>query len=183
RKWENKPTALATVESCRAGLAQIPAAVAGWRLTDLKCTGTSISASWTREKGVSSPPEKATLTDTGTSANLMVSLPAPAARGPESLIDPTEVTRRYLAQDWPGSLARASDDPPPPPPPNYQGPWSPPLPPWVKRSFTLTVPELPASLPAYFGNLPGIVINSVNFSGNGSAGMWTIEGVIYENRT
>jgi hypothetical protein len=105
-------------------------------------------------------------------------------RGHEDLANPADNTRRYLRQNWPGILAHMLDDPPPPPPPDYKGPWNPPPPPWVKRSFTLTVPELPSGLPAYFGDLPGIVVNSLNFvQGNSNVvGSWTVEGVIYENR-
>jgi hypothetical protein len=92
------------------------------------------------------------------------------------------VTEDYLRLAWPGTIQRIPDDPPPPPPPDYNGPWNPPPPPWVKRSFTLNVPELPAELPYMLGDLPGVVITSASYAASGIKSNWTIEGVIYENR-
>jgi hypothetical protein len=104
-------------------------------------------------------------------------------RGNENLFDPDEITKRYLNQNWPGTIARAQDDPLPPPPPGYTGPWAPPPAPWIKRSFTLNVPELPSALPGILGDIPGVMINSMNYASTGtSVGGWVVEGVIYENR-
>lgn len=184
RKWEKRPLPVAVIEACKAGLVQVPAGVAGWRLTQLKCNGSSIEISWSRISGFSKPPPlKSVINDTASSADASISLPSLEPRGPQDLLDPTEVTRRYLGQNWPGTVSRAPDDPLPPPPPGYKGAWTPPPPPWVKRSFTVTVSELPASLSLFFGDLPGTVINSLNYSPSANgAGSWTIEGVIYENR-
>jgi hypothetical protein len=184
RKWEKRPPVLDVIESCRAGLVNAPAAIAGWRMSQLKCDGNAISLTWGRTKGMSSLPKNWVVNDSGTSATGSIPLPGLLARGHEDLANPADNTRRYLRQNWPGTLARMMDDPPPPPPPDYKGPWNPPPPPWVKRSFTLTVPELPSGLPAYFGDLPGIVVNALTFSpgNNNVVGSWTVEGVIYENR-
>jgi hypothetical protein len=149
----------------------------------LTCNGSSIMLSWTRAKGAAEPPKGAKVDDTGKLASLSVPLTSLTVRGPEDLRNKEEITGRYLFQNWPGSLARASDDPPPPPPPNYKGPWNPPPAPWVKRSFTLNVAELPGGLPEYIGDLPGTIINSMKcLSGGGSCSGWAVEGVIYENR-
>ncbi len=183
RRWESRPPAMAVVESCQAGLAQIPAAIAGWRLTQLKCDGNSINLNWLHERGFTRPPENATVSDNGTTASLSIPLATLTPRGAENLLNAVEITNRYLGQNWPGSINRGADDPPPPPPPGYQGPWAPPPPPWIKRSFTVTVSELPASLPLFFGDLPGAVIDSISYSTGSTNGSWTIDGVIYENRT
>jgi hypothetical protein len=183
RRWESRPPALSVVESCRTGLASIPAAVAGWRLSTLKCDGSAVSLTWSRDKGFSAPPKDWVLGDNASAATSSVVLPKLTPRGHEDLSNPANNSRRYLSQDWPGSLARAPDDPPPPPPADYKGPWNPPPAPWVKRSFTLTVPNLPSGLPTYFLDLPGIVVNSLTYSPSGNtSGSWSVEGIIYENR-
>jgi hypothetical protein len=180
RKWEKRPQPLDVVEACRAALEQINAATVGWKITTLKCDDSAISIAWSREKGISRPPTaNAVVNDTGASATLSIPLRGLTPRGPENLENPDILTHRYLAQDWPGTISRMPDDPPPPPPPGYQGNWSPPPTPWVKRSFTVTIPELPSSLPVYLGDLPGTIIESLSYSG----GSWSISGVIYENRT
>src|SRR5262249_36241150 len=122
--------------------------------------------------------------DTGSEGNLTVPLPQMAARGKEDLLNPADITQRYLRQNWSGTIARGQDDPPPPPPQEWHGQWNPPPAPWLKRSFTLTVSQLPADLPTYLGDLPGAVVNSITFTPGSSlsTGWWTIEGVIYENR-
>lgn len=179
RKWESRSQPLDFIDNCKKGLAQIPAQIVGWRLSKLACSEAAISVGWSRDKGFMRPPEGATVSDDGSQATAQLSLPALKPRGAENLENSEAITRRYLAQDWPGTIGRAPDDPPPAPPPGFQGQWTPPAPPWVKRSFTVTVPELPSSLSVYFGSLPGVVIESADFTG----GSWTIKGVIYENRT
>jgi len=87
-----------------------------------------------------------------------------------------------LIKDWPGSINRTQDDPLPPPPPGYTGPWNPAPAPWVKRSFTVNVAELPGNVAEWIGDLPGVIINSMSYSSNANSGGWSIEGVIYENR-
>jgi len=180
--WESAPPALAVVEACQQGLAKVPAGIAGWRISALRCSGNNLLLTWNREKGITTPPPDTHVNDTGSQATQVIALQPVSARGSETLDDPDETLKRYLAEAWPGTIARAADDPPPPPPPNYNGPWNPPPPPWVKRSFTLTVSELPSGLPGYFDGLPGVVINNMNFSPSGVSGSWAIEGVIYENR-
>jgi hypothetical protein len=146
---------------------------------DVSCNGSSLVADWRREKGFSSPPAPFVINDSATGATYSVALPALKPRGSEQLVNPEDVTRRYLGQNWPGAISRVPDDPPPPPPPDYHGEWKPPPPPWVKRSFTVTVPVLPWNSPTFFGDLPGTVVNSLKYAPGSS---WTIEGVIYENR-
>ncbi|MFA5041637.1 MAG: hypothetical protein WC464_08400, partial [Bdellovibrionales bacterium] len=60
--------------------------------------------------------------------------------------------------------------------------WNPPPAPWVKRSFTLNVAEIPGGLAGYIGDLPGAIVNNMNYSRGGGSNAWTVEGVIYENR-
>jgi hypothetical protein len=180
RKWEKQPLAMDVVANCQKGLAQIPAAVSGWHLSPFKCDGNSISLTWNRDRGITQIPKDAKVNEAGSTATQTISLLPMNPRGPQSLVDSIEITKQYLAQDWPGTLAHAQDDPPPPPPPGYKGEWNPPPAPWVKRSFTLTIPELPASLPLYLGSIPGVIINMMSYQGSGA---WSVEGVIYENRS
>ena len=167
------------IDACYNTLKRLPAAIAGWRLNEVNCAGGSLSSTWGRDKGFSAPPKDFVIDLSGNTATFGVPLPTLTPRGHETLIDPVEVTRRYLAQNWPGSIARIPDDPPPPPPPDYKGEWNPPPAPWVKRSFTLTVPVLPWNSPLFLGDLPGTIVNSLKFS---TGGVWSIDGVIYENR-
>ncbi|MDD5587157.1 MAG: type 4b pilus protein PilO2 [Alphaproteobacteria bacterium] len=182
RKWENKPPPLDVMQACRDALSRAPAVVAGWRLESAHCDETSLSEKWTRTSGFSAPPPQSTVNDNGTSASLSITWSPLKPRSPEALRDPEEITRRYLAQNWPGSLARMQDDPPPPPPPDFKGAWNPPPPPWIKRSFTLSMPVLPWTLPVFFADLPGVVVNALSLSSSGMNSTWTIDGVIYENR-
>jgi len=182
RKWEDKPTAFDVIQSCLDALTMAPAVVAGWRLERVTCDGASLNQLWVRTSGFSAPPPGSVVNETGYTASVNVTLPELGKRGHEDLKDPEEITKRFLAQNWPGSINRMQDDPPPPPPPEYKGPWNPPPPPWVKRSFTLSVPQLPWTLPTFFAGLPGVVINSLSLQFSGTMGTWTVEGVIYENR-
>ena len=182
RKWEKKPAPLEVIQACHDALSLAPLVVAGWKLENAHCGETALTERWGRTSGFSSPPPNAVVSDSGTTANLSIPLPALKPRGAEALIDPEEITRRYLAQNWTGSLAKAQDDPLPQPPADYKGSWNPPPPPWVKRSFTLSMPQLPWTLPVFFADLPGVVVNSLSLSLNGMSGTWTVDGVIYENR-
>jgi hypothetical protein len=179
RTWENKPLPLVMINACHDALAQMPAVVAGWRMNDVKCDGNSMTASWIREKGFSSPPIPFVIEANGNSAIYTLALPGLARRGHQDLLDPVEVTRLYLGQNWPGNIVRAPDDPLPKPPPDYKGEWNPPPAPWIKRSFTVTMPVLPWTLGTFFGDLPGTIVNTLKFSPSSG---WTAEGVIYENR-
>jgi hypothetical protein len=182
RTWENAPPALAIIKSCQDGLALVPSAIAGWRLAAFSCSGTSLSLTWNREKGETTPPKGSRVSETGSTATQSIPLPPLERRGAESLKNIDEITNRYLSQDWPGSISRGTDDPLPGPPPGYSGAWNPPPAPWVKRSFTLSVAEIPGELPDLIGNLPGAVINSIRYAPGNTSAAWVVEGVIYENR-
>jgi hypothetical protein len=184
RKWEKAPRPTDVIESCRQALEQIPAAYSGWRLNPFKCDGRSIALSWLRDKGMTQPPKGASVNETGSLATKTLTLSTLSPRDPEQLLDQVDVTKRFLAQDWPGNISRDRDDPPPPPPPGYQGEWNPPPNPWVKRSFTLKASELPGSVPVYIDHMPGVIINVLSYNPGQSIGegSWVIEGVIYENR-
>ena len=182
KNWENAPAVLSVVNACRDGLSLVPSAIAGWNLTALSCNGSAITISWQRERGFSAPPKGANVNDSGTGASQTIPLSALKPRGAESLKNIDEITNRYLLQNWPGTIARAPDDPLPPPPEEYTGPWNPPPAPWVKRSFTLNMPELPGGLPGFIGDLPGAIVNNMSFSRGGGSSAWMVEGVIYENR-
>ena len=184
RKWEKRPAPMSVVEACHVALGQLAYAVAGWQLSGVRCDGTSLVTNWMRSGGFTAALPNAVINETGSNATLIIPLPALTPRGAEDLVAPEVVTQRYLSQNWPGSLNRAADDPLPMPPPEYTGTdWHPPAPPWVKRSFTVAVPQLPWILPSFFSDLPGVVVTSLILSGAGSVHQtWTIEGVIYETR-
>jgi hypothetical protein len=184
RKWEDAPQFLNIVKSCHDVLNSVPAVIAGWHISMMKCDGIMATTTWNREHGFSAPPKDWVISDSGGSATSSVVLPKLEPRGHEELANIYEVTRRYLTQNWPGTVARAPDDPLPQPPPDYRGQWNPPPAPWVKRSFNLTVSNLPAELPTYFNELPGTVATALTYKPGTSmaGGSWIVEGVIYENR-
>lgn len=182
RVWEEKPKAMDVIMACYDALNKAQAVIAGWRLDSVKCDGNSLTQKWNRNAGFSLLPKDFVIDETGSLATKTVVLPALKNRGAEDLLDPNEITRRFLFQNWPGNLGRAQDDPPPPPPAGYNGPWNPPPPPWVKRSFTLSVPQLPWLLPEFLADMPGVVIDSLSLQVSGIVGNWTVQGVIYENR-
>ncbi|HBM91175.1 MAG TPA: hypothetical protein DD400_04800, partial [Rhodospirillaceae bacterium] len=180
RKWEKRPDPLEVVQACQDALQEVTVGLAGWKLVGLKCTESGLSVSWGRKKGFSAPPPESSVTDRADMAMRTVSVGTLAPRGDQELINPDVVTERYLRQNWPGRLERIPDDPPPPPPPNYEGEWSPPPTPWIKRSFTLKVPVLPWAVPEFIGGMPGVIVQNLALDGSGKS--WTIKGVIYENR-
>ena len=180
-KWQKEPRPLEFIEACRVALSQVQYAVQGWTGSGFKCDKGGVSLRWSRAGGISQPPPKSSINDSANAAGQNVALPALKERGEEKLWDPQQITQRYLLQNWPGTISRAPDDPPPPRPANYQGIWNPPPAPWVKRSFTLNVPVLPWTIKDFLGDVPGVIINSMSYSG-GLSGTWSIEGVIYENR-
>lgn len=184
RKWEKKPQPLDLINACKEALGKVSLSTAGWRFSGVRCTEGGLKVNWTRSGSFSNPPPGSGLTDTGLEAVTNVPLEGLSARGDEKLWDPDAITRRYLAQNWTGSLSRMPDDPLPPPPPGYRGEWNPPAPPWIKRSFTLTVPVLPWVLPTFLSGVPGVVIKSLTLYGSErpSNQSWTVEGEIYENR-
>jgi hypothetical protein len=184
RKWEKQPHPIPLIESCRKALDSVMIGAAGWDIRNIFCSRSGLQVSWIRGKTFSSIPKGAIVGDTGLDAVSSIPLEPLEERGAEALVDPEVVTKRYLNQNWTGSLRREPDDPPPPPPPGYKGKWEPPPPPWVKRSFTLDVPVLPWTLPEFLADIPGVTVKSMSLMGNGvsSRGSWKVEGVIYENR-
>jgi hypothetical protein len=180
-KWQKEPKPLEFIEACRVALSQVQYVVQGWNSSGFKCDKGGVSLRWSRSSGISQPPPQSFINDAANSAGQNVALPMLKPRGPEKLWDPEQITRRYLLQNWPGTISRAPDDPPPPRPANFQGTWNPPPAPWIKRSFTLSVPVLPWTIRDFLGDVPGVIISSMSYSG-GLNGTWSIEGVIYENR-
>ncbi len=179
RFWEDEPQPMALVDACRTALAQAPQTVLGWRLNSVACSRGSLSLGWNRETGFTKPMAEAAIDASGGTASRGVALAPLSNRAREDLLDPNEITKRYLAQNWNGTISRLPDDPPPPRPENVPPEdWQPPPAPWVKRGFNLTLTDLPGELPQYFANVPGVIIKTLtNQSGN-----WVVEGVIYENR-
>lgn len=181
-KWQKEPRPLEFIEACRVALSQVQYAVQGWTSGEFTCDRGGVSLRWSRLQGMSQPPPTTSVNDSANSAGQNVALPQLKPRGEEKLWDPEQITKRYLLQNWTGAIARAPDDPPPPRPAGYQGPWNPPPTPWIKRSFTLDVPVLPWTIKDFLGDVPGVVVETMRYSGNGLNGTWTIKGVIYENR-
>lgn len=177
RVWEEAPLPTTYVDACVKALPQVPVVIAGWKMTAMKCTPSAINTTWTRDSGIALLPAELKIDPEGTMGSLTVPLAKLLPRGHQDLLNSADITKSYLTSEWPGTLTRAADDPAPPPPTNYKGEWKPPPPPWVKRSFTFTVPELPSVLPDVWDKIPGVVVNSMSYSGR-----WTVEGVIYENR-
>ena len=187
RKWEKTPEASKVIDACRSALARIESVRNGWRLTQLKCDGLTITMNWLRVHSMSDPlefppPAKVNINDAMSAATVAIPLAPLTPRGSEALEDPATIMRRYLALDWSGDIRVMPDDPPPPPPQGYNGAWSPPQPPWVKRSFTVNVQDLPNSFPDMFDGFGGVVIDSLSYTPGTFGGTWVIGGTIYENR-
>ena len=179
RFWEDEPPPLELVTACRGVLAQAPPTTLGWRLGTVACTRGGLSLNWSRLPGFTKPMPEAAIDSSGSSAGRSIALAPLPNRAHEDLFDPVEITQRYLAQNWSGTITRLPDDPPPPRPPNVPPEdWQPPPAPWIKRGFNLTLTDLPGELPQYLTSMPGVIIKTLtNQSGN-----WVVEGVIYENR-
>lgn len=184
RHWENEPKPLLLVEACKKALEGVKVGLAGWRVVTISCSPTALSVRWARTNGIAEVPKDASVHDSGKQAGKSVAFQGLEPRGAEELGGKEEVTRRYLTQNWPGTIRREPDDPPPKPPRNHRGEWNPPQTPWVKRSFTFKVPMLPWIIPEFFSDLPGVTIKSMTMAGDGSRpnSTWIVKGVIYENR-
>lgn len=184
RKWEKRPEALLAMEACHQALSKVSIAVTGWKIVGLRCDDKMLTIRWSRYGSFTKPPEGASVTDNGGAAVSVVSFNGLKPRGPQDLVDPDVVLKRYLRQSWTGTINRIADDPLPRPPQGHTGEWNPPPPPWVKRSFTFSVPVLPWTIPDFLRDIPGVVINSMTLNGSGISAneTWTVEGVIYENR-
>ncbi len=179
RFWDEEPQPMAVIAACREAIGKLPLSQLGWSVTSLSCTKAAASVSWSRSPGHTKMLDDANVDISGMNATRSVIIDELPKRTKEDLLNPTEVTRRFLHQDWNGSLSRLPDDPPPPCPPNIPPEeWKPPPPPWVKRGFNLLLTDLPGELPQYFSAIPGVIITTMV---NDSSG-WRVEGVIYENR-
>jgi len=121
RYWEEAPLVNAILSACKEGLSLIPSGMSGWNLTSVSCSGSSLSLSWARTKGLTEPPLGASVDDSGTSARKSIPLKTLEKRGHEDLLNIEDITKRYLLQTWPGTIARAPDDPPPPLPRGTMG--------------------------------------------------------------
>lgn len=180
RFWEKEPLPEQVIASCRAALDKLPQAMLGWNVSILSCDKSAAFVSWSREQGYTKMLDDAIVDASGGTATRTVTYdPALQNRAKEDLFDPNEITRRFLAQNWDGTISRLPDDPPPPCPPNVPPEeWHPPPAPWIKRGFNLVLTDLPGQSPQYFANIPGVIIKSISRQGD----TWRIEGVIYENR-
>lgn len=180
RYWEKEPTADAVIEACRKSLNTLPQTTLGWSINNLSCNKSAVSLVWSRDPGFAPMLPDATIDASGNSASRSLPhTPELKERAKEDLLDPNEITKRYLTQNWSGNLSRLPDDPPPPCPPNVPPEeWHPPPAPWIKRGFNLTLTDLPGELTQYFVEIPGVIINSITRQGD----TWRVEGVIYENR-
>jgi hypothetical protein len=101
-------------------------------------------------------------------------------RGKEELMKSREFIKLLMVREWPGTITALPDDPLEPRPNGYTGEWDPPKSNWVKRSFTITVGELPNKLYATIGALPGVVVNSLSYRPKDAiGGDWNVEGTIF----
>ena len=187
RKWEAKPKAIDVINSCHTAITHILAAYNGWQLSQLKCDGIVLTMAYTRLNKMSRPlefpsPARVVINDRVSNAIVTIPLDPLQPRGQEELPSLGEIVSRYLALNWHGIIAGLPDDPPPPPPAGYRGPWAPPLPPWLKRSFTVTVPDLPGAFLPMFNDMGGVVIDSLSYNPGGLGGEWVIGGIVYANR-
>jgi hypothetical protein len=175
RVWENQPTVTAWLDACRDALTQVSGAVLGWKPSHISCDGKALSVQWQRDKGYALMPAGLSVDVTGMQAVQVVTLPNLNRRGPENLLSPDEITKKALAENWPGRLKRLEDDPRPP---VKEGEPPPPPPPWVKRGYSYSSDTAPWTEIHIFNRVPGFIMKSLDWNGK----HWSAEGEIYENR-
>lgn len=175
RVWELAPTPMIWMKACESTMEKVPVAPLGWSLASLSCSGNQISASWSRTTGPAMVPDGWTIDPSMRSATASYSLPQLEGRGREQLWPQEALLRYILYNDWQAQLNYVADEIPPPLP---NGQVVPP-PPWRKRSLSWKVDLSPWTLKGPLVDLPGLIINSLVWSQDGS---WQIEGVLYEQR-
>jgi hypothetical protein len=180
RYWEDEPLPMAVIKACLQAMEQVPLTYLGWGMPTMTCDRSALSLSWARVSNTHTMViEQANIDPSGATAGRSVAWPELPKRDKEDLLDPAEITRRFLGQNWQATLSRLPDDPPPPRPPEVPPEqWNPPPPPWVKRGFNATLTDMPGQLPRYLEGIPGVIIKSASKQ----SGAWNVEGVIYENR-
>src|SRR5262249_55942848 len=100
RKREKQPRPLQVIQACQNGFGKVSAAVASWKMGPLKCDGQVITTDWSRSTNTMAAPLPGGVIDPSTShASLNISLAKLQPRGPEGLLNPTEITRRYMAEN------------------------------------------------------------------------------------
>lgn len=185
--WQDAPAPQQFLSACQQGLAQVPATVQGWRVGEVICSGTSLTVNWIRNSGEQAllPPNTSVMSlDSSTISTY--ELPAQTARGAQTLGANGDLVHKALRGNWPIALASLPDDPAPAPAPAplaVPGMPAPkpaaPLPsPWIKKKITIRSDTAPWNIWSTYADLPGLVLNSVTWSGTS----WVTEGVIYENR-
>lgn len=179
RFWEQEPQPLALIAACRRAFEQVQEHPKGWALSNATCSKAALAVSWAAVTRFSDMIPEAVTSIDGATASHSIEIKDVAPRGQEDLFDPEAITKRYINENWAGTIFRAPDDPLPSRPAEVpEDKWNPPPAPWVKRGFKVTVPSLPGEAKTYFDALPGVIITSLTYNG----GNWSIEGVIYENR-
>lgn len=180
RTWEKEPDPSAIMAACVDALKKIPVAISGWKMDSLSCGKGQAVSIWSRSGGVTTPPAFMQYDPKGDKATYSLNYAAVPARGEQQLMDSLDFVKYYLAREWPGSVAALPDDPLQARPDNYNGEWRPIQPNWVKRSFTITVGELPMAWNSLLGGISGVVINTLNYKpAAGLGGGWDVAGVIY----
>ncbi|HCM84261.1 MAG TPA: type 4b pilus protein PilO2 [Alphaproteobacteria bacterium] len=179
KSWQDAPLPMQYLKACEQALANLQASYLGWSLNSLSCSGTTLSASWSRGGGAGYAElpagGKAQMDASLTTANISVPLENIPPRGPETLAYYGLIDEAALYKNWPVSLVLLPDDmvavaenQPPPPPPL-----------WRKRSVTYTLSSAPWLRPDLFESVPGLIITSVT---QPSQTNFTVEGIIYENK-
>ncbi len=175
RVWEVMPKPMDWLSACEKTMAKVPVAPLGWNLVSLTCSGSQISASWSRTTGPATVPDGWNVDPTMRSASASYALPELAQRGREQLWPHEAILRYVLYNDWQAQLSYLPDETMPP---LANGQVVPP-PPWRSRSLVWRVDLAPWTLKGPLVDLPGLILNSLVWSSDGS---WQIEGVLYEQR-
>lgn len=183
RKWEKQPKAAEVFNTCRSLFEKANASELGWRVKNAVCSGGTLSVE--RDQEVSKRGRLAVYPDNGQVSNDLKQLkqsyetPAPTARGVEELLTRKDITAMALKRAWPFEIRELPDDQPSvKPPPNVKDPPPPPPPLWVKRGLHLNGVTPPWDYLPYFEDVPGLIINTIEFDGKS----WNFEATIYEMR-
>jgi hypothetical protein len=113
KMWESRPLAKDSFSACQGLLAVAPATQYGWKKGFSTCQDGTLNVLWHHDAGRrAAMPEKATISDQGTSASQYFKNSTLTSRGPQELLSEAEVTRLALTQAWPVALSRLADDQP-----------------------------------------------------------------------
>lgn len=181
RRWEKQARMAEVFDTCRKLFEQARASELGWRIKGIVCSGGSLTVDRDMEKAgrFAAYPDNGKVSSNLKELSQTYTTTEPSPRGAEDLLTRKEITEIALKRGWAFELRELPDDQPSvKPPPNVKDPPPPPPPPWVKRGVHISGQAPPWGYLPYFENIPGLMINAIEYNGKS----WNFEATIYEMR-